>query len=180
MLLCPLCQFLNPPGTFECLRCCKHSFDADPESGRFDMDDLPQTRTIVGPLTIPIRSMGGPTDTPRTIAPPKAAPRLRVIQGEKPDLEYPLHRGGNIIGRAADGPNDIDLTTQEPPDQVWTSRQHACCTLDDRGTLILEDLNSLNGTFVNRVKLHAGQRRVLADGDLIAMGRIQLQVILPQ
>ena len=73
------------------------------------------------------------------------------------NAEYPIYPGRNYIGRTTDKPADIDLTGQEPPEQVWSSRQHAVVILD-RGGLTIEDLNSLNGTFVNRTRLSPGSR----------------------
>ena len=53
---------------------------------------------------------------------------------------------------------DIDLDDQEAADRIWSSRQHAVITFEN-GTLTIEDLNSLNGTFVNRTRVHPGQVR---------------------
>ena len=59
------------------------------------------------------------------------------------------------MGRADEKPVDIDLDDQEPPDRVWSSRQHCLITFES-GNLNLEDLNSANGTFVNRVRVYPG------------------------
>ena len=158
-------------------------------------------RTIRGPVTVPasnpksasksaVRSALGtaratliqdsdaytvvPVDTtPPPLAP--TAPRLVVIRGEKPDAEFAIYGGKNYLGRAADKPVDIDMTGQESPDQVWSSRQHALVTYD-RGTLLIEDMSSLNGTFVNRSRLHPGQKRVLQSGDVVQVGTVQFRV----
>lgn len=160
-------------------------------------------RTIRGPVTVPasipkagiraahtsVRAGLGATGTlisdsdaytvvPVDTTPPPLAPtmpRLIVIRGEKLNVEFPVYGGKNYMGRASDKPVDIDLTGQESPDQVWSSRQHALVTYD-RGTLLVEDLNSLNGTFVNRSRLHPGQKRVLQSGDVIQIGTVQFRV----
>ena len=97
-----------------------------------------------------------PAPAPAAAPPPPAAPlpagaqpRLVVLRGQKRNVEYPIYEGHNFIGRADEKPVDIDLEDQEPPDRVWCSRQHACITFED-GKLSIEDLNSANGTFVNR------------------------------
>lgn len=100
---------------------------------------------------------------------------LRVVRGERLNIGYPLLEGKNLIGRSADKPVDIDLIGQEPEDQIWASRQHATITLD-QGQLVIEDLNSLNGTFVNRLRIHPGQQRVLKLGDVVQVGTVQLRV----
>jgi len=58
-----------------------------------------------------------------------------------------------------------------------TSRQHAV-VIFEQGQLALEDLNSLNGTFVNRARLHPGQRRLLQPNDVIAVGTVHLKVVV--
>ena len=74
-------------------------------------------------------------------------------------------------------PVDIDLEDQEPPDRVWTSRQHAVLEWDDAaGSLTLEDLNSSNGTYLNRGRVYPGQKQSLMVGDVIQIGTIHLRV----
>lgn len=104
-----------------------------------------------------------------------ANPHLIVIRGEKLNVDFPVYNGKNYIGRASEKAVDIDLTALEPADQVWSSRQHALLTFE-RGTLLIEDLNSLNGTFVNRSRLHPGQKRVLQTSDVIQIGTVQFRV----
>ncbi len=113
--------------------------------------------------------------TPPPLTP--SPPRLVVIRGEKANAEFMLFAGRNIMGRSADKPVDIDLTGQESSEQVWSSRQHAVVTYD-RGMLLIEDLNSLNGTFVNRSRLHPGQQRVLQSNDVIQIGTVQFKVTM--
>jgi len=109
--------------------------------------------------------------------PPDAQPRLVVLRGLKRNVEYPLYEGHNFIGRADEKPVDIDLDDQEAPDRVWSSRQHALITFE-QGKLVIEDLNSANGTFVNRVRIYPGQKRDLAVGDVIHIGTVQMKLIV--
>ena len=87
-------------------------------------------------------------------------PKLRVVRGLKVNVEYAIYEGQNLIGRHDDRPVDIDIEDQEPADRVWSSRQHAVITCEN-GKLVIEDLNSLNGTFVNRQRVHPGRKRSL-------------------
>jgi pSer/pThr/pTyr-binding forkhead associated (FHA) protein len=109
--------------------------------------------------------------------PESAKPRLVVLRGEKLNVQYAIYPGKNYLGRTDDKPVDIDLENQEPPDRIWTSRQHAVITLES-GVLTIEDLNSLNGTFVNRTRVHPGQIRTLQANDIIQLGTVQLRVLL--
>jgi hypothetical protein len=128
--------------------------------------------TRIGP-----KALSGPQPVPqsRPLDPP-TYPRLRVIRGERTDAPpFRLLEGKNYIGRFIDKPVDIDLSGQEPPDQVWASRQHAVVTVE-RGAMTVEDLNSLNGTFVNRARIHPGQAKKLVAGDVIQIGMVQMRV----
>ncbi len=104
-------------------------------------------------------------------------PKLEVIRGEKLGAGFPILEGKNVLGRTVHQPVDIDLTAQEPVERVWTSRQHTCIQFDGRVVLI-EDLNSLNGTFVNRTRLFPGQQRVLQPNDVIQIGTVQMRLTL--
>jgi formylglycine-generating enzyme required for sulfatase activity len=107
-----------------------------------------------------------------------AQPRLLVLRGQKRNVEYPIYEGLNFIGRADEKPVDIDLVGQEPPDRIWCSRQHACISFEN-DQLAIEDLNSANGTYVNRVRIYAGQKRSLAVNDIIQIGTVQMKVVVP-
>jgi hypothetical protein len=110
-------------------------------------------------------------------APQAAKPRLVVLRGEKLNMQYTIYPGKNYLGRSDEKPVDIDLENQEPPDRIWTSRQHAVITFEN-GLLTIEDLNSLNGTFVNRTRVHPGQIRTLQANDIVHLGTVQLRVLL--
>jgi hypothetical protein len=109
--------------------------------------------------------------------PPDAQPRLLVLRGQKRNVEYPIYDGHNFIGRADEKPVDIDLEDQEPPDRIWCSRQHALISLEEH-RLTIEDLNSANGTFVNRSRIYPGQKQPLSVNDVIQIGNVQLKVII--
>ena len=109
--------------------------------------------------------------------PPGVEPKLVVLRGQKRNAEYPLFEGPNFIGRADEKPVDVDLEDQEPPDRVWSSRQHACIHFEN-GQLSIEDLNSSNGTFVNRTRIYPGAKKPLNVNDIIQIGNVQLKVIV--
>ena len=106
-----------------------------------------------------------------------AQPRLLVLRGQKRNVEYPLYEGQNFLGRSDDKPVDIDLEEQEPPDRVWCSRQHACIFWESN-ELAIEDLNSANGTYVNRTRVYPGAKRPLSVNDIVQIGNVQLKVVI--
>src|SRR5262245_10961697 len=124
------------------------------------------------PASTPGRSVA--TDA---ILHPEAKPKLLVLRGEKLSVQYPIYPGKNYIGRTDEKPVDVDLENQETPDRILCSRQHAVITYEN-GMLTIEDLNSLNGTFINRTRIHPGQVRTLQVNDVIQIGTVHLKVIL--
>ncbi|HEY8506439.1 MAG TPA: FHA domain-containing protein [Gemmataceae bacterium] len=101
--------------------------------------------------------------------------RLQVIRGQRLNVKYPVYEGQNFLGRTDEKPVDIDLEDQEQPDQIWTSRQHAVITCRN-GEMTIEDLSSLNGTFVNRTRVHPGQVVPLRPQDVIQIGSVHMRV----
>jgi pSer/pThr/pTyr-binding forkhead associated (FHA) protein len=67
---------------------------------------------------------------------------------------------------------DADLTPHGA-DAGGVSRQHARITVQG-GQAMIEDLNSTNGTWVNRAKIQSGQPTPLSDGAEIRLGRVAL------
>ena len=104
-------------------------------------------------------------------------PKLKVIRGLKIGAEFPLYPEYNYIGRADEKPVDVDLEDQEPPDRVWCSRQHAVIHFDEAaGAMTIEDLNSSNGTYVNRNRVYPGQKKPLQPNDVVQIGTVHLKL----
>jgi hypothetical protein len=107
--------------------------------------------------------------------PPGAKPKLVVKRGQKIGFEFPIYPDSNYIGRSDEKPVDIDLEDQEPPERVWCSRQHALINFDESaGIITVEDLNSSNGTYVNRERVYPGQPRQLFVNDTVQIGTVHL------
>lgn len=60
-------------------------------------------------------------------------------------------------------------------DAALVSRVHCRLTLSDANELLLEDLGSTNGTFVNG---HKVAKTILSDGDKLTVGRVEFSVSL--
>jgi len=94
-------------------------------------------------------------------------PALVVRSGGGRAGEHFIPQGDRTtIGRSPD--NDIFL------DDVTVSRKHAV-VLQSGGELRIEDLGSLNGTFVNRRRIDAATR--LESGDEVQIGKYRLSFI---
>lgn len=88
-----------------------------------------------------------------------------VLQFEKSALkEVPLGTRPVTIGRAPD--NDIQI------DNLAVSNYHARVYVE-AGSLVVEDLNSLNGSFLNDIRV---ERAMLKDGDAILIGKHEILV----
>jgi predicted component of type VI protein secretion system len=85
--------------------------------------------------------------------------RLTVRTGPNPGTVFELTKEVTMLGR--DVTNDIPLGDAE------ISRQHARLTRTPGG-MVLEDLGSTNGTFVNGDRL--ASPRVLQRGDMVGLG----------
>jgi uncharacterized RDD family membrane protein YckC len=87
----------------------------------------------------------------------------------KPPVELP--DGESIIGRSRTSAVHIPETT--------VSRQHARVVVAAAGEVVLHDLGSSNGTYVNGEKVE--QQRRLADGDRVMVGdaELTLRVLAP-
>src|SRR5262245_41337162 len=91
---------------------------------------------------------------------------LRFISGKYQGGEYPLGTQAEIvIGRAS----ELDMVLVE--DMV--SRRHARIACTDT-QILLEDLGSTNGTFVNGEKI---SRTTLKEGDRVLIGTSILKVV---
>ncbi|HZP32987.1 MAG TPA: FHA domain-containing protein [Candidatus Acidoferrales bacterium] len=88
-----------------------------------------------------------------------------VVKFEGSVLQKVAVNGGAItIGRSPD--NSI------PIDNLAVSSHHAEIK-SEQGRLVIEDLNSLNGTFVNSQRV---KRSTLKDGDVVSIGKHTIQV----
>jgi len=92
---------------------------------------------------------------------------LEVVEGPVPGARYPLSRTRTLLGRAG---CDIDF-----PDDKLLSRKHAAVEVYNTNYVLVRDLASTNGTFLNGFLVT--QARV-AEGDLIALGGVKLKLVV--
>ena len=92
------------------------------------------------------------------------------------DVEVPLTKEVTIgrLDRTSASFPDVDLTTDDALDK-GVSRHHAKITRRGREVFI-EDLGSMNGTFVNRKKLTPYLPEALRNGDQLQLGKLMLRV----
>lgn len=95
---------------------------------------------------------------------PAAAPALICLTSEAPRT-YALKESSMTIGRSSQC--DIQIFTQ------FVSREHARLVVTRTG-VVIEDLGSTNGVFVNSVRV---DRQPLSHGDLVTVGETQFRFI---
>ena len=104
--------------------------------------------------------------------------KLILSLGKNKGKEFFLKEGENLIGRRdPDSDEVLAVDLDEDDVEAKVSRQHAVICLE--GTkATLEDLGSLNGTFVkegNLRKLEAREKYPLRSGEDIIIGKVSLR-----
>jgi hypothetical protein len=101
---------------------------------------------------------------------------LEVVRGNEAGRVYTLGRGETVLGNALNGSPGLDLAHQEGSSPRRMAARQAQLDCSPQG-LLVRDLESPGGTFVNRQRLLPGQARTLQLGDLIQLGGVQLKVV---
>jgi hypothetical protein len=109
---------------------------------------------------LPIVQVGLPVL--RQVSPETVLGRVWVTTEGRTIAERELKPGRTIIGRTPE--NDLQI------DSKYVSRHHCQLTVTGEGTL-LEDLNSTNGIYMQGRRV---RRHLLADGDVVQIGRHEL------
>jgi hypothetical protein len=145
---CPECGFQNLESANYCSRCgalLVTEGEGDEATMTFSAEEIEEEGGVgLGELGVE-----GPTLVVRS-------------GGGRTGEQFPLERTQTTIGRSPDC--DIFL------DDVTVSRRHAIVA-KGAGTVTIEDLGSLNGTFLNR---HRIERAELEQGDELQIGKYRL------
>lgn len=102
-----------------------------------------------------------PVSSPMATAMITGQPRLLNAQGD----ELPLEEGELTVGREA-------ATGLSLPDETTVSRRHATLTRSG-GQVLLRDLGSTNGTYINGVRLQG--EATLKPGDTVQFGAVRFR-----
>lgn len=108
--------------------------------------------------------------------------KLVLIRGDKDarkGFEFPLEEGKNLIGRWDPETGSFPEVDLEQDDrEAKISRKHAMIIIEN-GKLTIEDIGSLNGTYVNRGnRLIPGTPVELKTGDEIIIGKTFLKLVV--
>jgi len=103
--------------------------------------------------------------------------KLSITRGGRRGQEFELEGGNNLIGRwdpETGSFPEVDLDADDPEAKI--SRKHALIRIEG-GRITVEDIGSLNGTYVNRQpRLQPGNPVELKDGDEVIIGKTFLKL----
>ena len=100
---------------------------------------------------------------------------LKVVRGRDVGKQYVVDPGENLAGNALGGARGFDLADQEQNSpRRMAVRQAAFVATGE--SLVIRDLESPGGTFVNRQRLLSGQERHSSRTTWIQFGGVQLRV----
>jgi len=156
-ITCSKCGSINPAGESFCSTC--------------------GANLSAAPAAAPSPVFAPPAPPPTPLA-PAAAPAVRaqvIVESDNTSFDL-AGKSEALIGREDAVSNifpDIDLTPHSGEDG-GVGRRHARI-LYSSGHYMIEDLNSINFTFVNKQKIAPRTPTALKDGDEIRLGRVVLR-----
>jgi hypothetical protein len=159
-VLCPSCGLYSAPAVTHCAHCGQPI----PPAG------IQVTRQLLrAPLTLPADRLG------QDYFPPEASAILQFLpSGEVLPLrlDKPV-----ILGREAESLGHVECIDLSSLNAVnhGVSRQHCQFRRHDL-QLIVTDLNSTNGTYLNDRRLEAGKDAIVLHGDKLILGTLHLLV----
>ncbi|OQY79805.1 MAG: hypothetical protein B6D41_22145 [Chloroflexi bacterium UTCFX4] len=176
-ITCPQCGTSNIAGTLYCDNCGSDLRGASAAPMGGNMGQPQYTPPVYTPPAQPVYTPPQPAYTPPAQSqypPVNVAPTPPRIMAGGQSLMVP-QKNEIIIGRsdAASGwTADVDLTPAGGTADQGVSRRHAKLTW--QGQWMLEDMDSVNGTYLRGQKLVPMQKNALNNGEGIQIGRIQI------
>lgn len=158
-VICPRCSELNSPDTMFCIRC-----------GCFLQMNTQAFETM--------RLLDGNTPALDEYFDPNAVLIITIPRAEQHLTVRPQVLGHELIIGRTDGTKqpDIDLTPMQGA-ELGVSRRHLSITYHpEHHTLVVNDLKSANGTFINAQRLYPNETRTLRQSDELRLGRLVMRV----
>ncbi len=171
-IICESCQAENPGDAITCQRCGQPLKPSSPIKAQALPTNPAQAEvTLSASQPVPKRSTGTQPKADKTPSPDGIA---LVVRGY--DRPVVITEAEFILGRydPASPQQGVDLMPYGGG-SMGVSRQHARI-LRKGGIYLIEDLNSTNGTWVNRHRLASGATESLQDGDIIQLGQLVMRL----
>ena len=151
---CTKCSYSNLPGSSFCENC----------GAQLDQGSI----SAATPSSVPSVDSSQPQITPSGFI----SGRL-VIQSSNTNIPFPTGKSEIIIGRedaVSDIFPEIDLESYGGT-EAGVGRQHAKL-FSKGGQILLDDLQSVNGTFLNKQRVLPGQPKPVNNGDELRFGKV--------
>jgi hypothetical protein len=167
MIKCPFCQTLHVDNTVFCNECGHYLLeDRGRETDPLDTIDMNWVKAIIGDVEVasPLQRGGE-----------SWAIRLKIGSTRR-EVEMPLEVVTHLgrVDAASSVFPEIDLSNDSDLSH-GVSRRHARI-MKQGGLVVIEDMGSINGTFVNGRRLDPYLPEVIKDGDILHLGKLQLEV----
>jgi hypothetical protein len=139
--------------------------------------EIPKSEAPTGELNKPAAAPAAAPAPAAIVGAFKA--KFVVVRGGRKGQEFPLEDGNNLIGRwdpETGSFPEVDLDADDPEAKI--SRKHALCRIEE-GKITVEDIGSLNGTYVNRgQRLQPGSPADIKNGDEVIIGKTFLKLVI--
>src|SRR5271166_1924429 len=203
MIKCTECGYENMDGLDYCDGCGAKLAAAAPAAGAAPAAPAPEAPPAEAPAApapaaeapaapvaeapksdAPTGELNKPAPAPAPAAEPAAIvgafkAKFIVVRGGRKGQEFPLEDGNNLIGRwdpETGSFPEVDLDADDPEAKI--SRKHALIRID-AGKITIEDIGSLNGTYVNRQpRLSPGSPAEIKSGDEVIIGKTFLKLVV--
>ncbi len=164
MVKCDFCGSMHVPNTLFCRECGTYLLDETSQG----TDPLGTGELVwVGKSSTPIE--------PENIGPAPQSIHLTIKDSQR---HFDFSMSNSVLIGRLDPANDVfpevDLTVEGALEK-GVSRRHARI-LKKSNKIILEDMGSINGTFVNSKRLPPYHPQILADGDQLQLGQILIDI----
>lgn len=174
-VVCPMCQHPNVAGAIFCENCGAQLSGAKPAPVA-PLEYEPPAPSVTAVDAAPVPPGPAPVDAPPPAPTPVGSVIGRLLISES-KVSLPIPPGKQVVVIGREDPvsgvfPDIDLDPHGGH-EGGVGRRHAQLLWKD-GRVYLEDLESVNGTAVNRQRLPPNQPQVLNSGDEIRLGKMAL------
>ncbi len=166
MVVCNNCQHKNPPGSIFCDECGAQLVASEFTTQSIRTDQVKDV----------LRQDTGGVQAPSVLSTNTWGSLHLMESGQILPL---TDRNEYTLGRISDAQPvmpDVDLSSYHAYAN-GVSRLHALLRRDGKRVVVM-DLGSANGTYVNGKRLSPNAEHLLNHGDVIALGKLKLQILL--